>query len=132
MSDVPDSLGPLRTPERRALLSELWPTNMPSSVILRRMNELPGREIPSLQTLGHIASKWGLKRPADILAKKPSATTGFKQTASVLMLRVFPSYPPGVVTYPAGGCRWPLTCEATAIPDRKLCATHNAMLGRRA
>jgi hypothetical protein len=52
------------TPERRALLAELWPTLTPASDILERINALPGARVRSADAVGAQAQKIGVRRPA--------------------------------------------------------------------
>lgn len=62
---------PGATPDRDAILTELWPTPMSSREILRRLNALPGEPLP-IDRLRRRARQLGLRRPAGMQGAKPA------------------------------------------------------------
>ena len=73
----------MRTPARKALLSEWWAnTDLSSTYILARLNELPGRPFRITQVYNW-ASDLGLKRPA---LQKPIAASGAAVVARVTVI----------------------------------------------
>lgn len=57
--------GSWRTPERAAVLRELWPTATPTKEIFARCAALPGAMVPGLPSIGKWAAALGLHRPPD-------------------------------------------------------------------
>lgn len=53
----------VRTPERVALLREMWPAGIPTEICRQRMNELPGDTIHTVEQVSHMASDIGVRRP---------------------------------------------------------------------
>lgn len=66
------------TPERDALIRELWPTVTSSREIRQRIEALPGEPVPSLNRLSARAAALGLRRPPEIRqgAERPIVWTG--------------------------------------------------------
>lgn len=101
------------TPDRAALLFRLWPTYLPSALILAAMGKMPGPPVPSSREVSGMASRRGIRRPADVRSNKAAieaavAACGFVVEPPVVvpMVRRWDEQSTRLVrpgTYPASG-----------------------------